>query len=72
MTEGIYSFLDINSNWKIVNSNNTESFRAENNNIILEDVSDSGEFGLTYIIKYKNNYNIYHFDLGEISYKFYS
>jgi hypothetical protein len=72
MTEGMYCFLDINGNWNIVNSNNNESFRDEYNNIISEDISDSGEFGFTYIIKYKNNYNIYHIDLSEISYKFYS
>jgi hypothetical protein len=71
MTDGMYCFKNINGDWKIVNSNNIESFRNENNNIILEDISYSGEFGLIYIVKYKYNYNIYHLDLSEISYKFY-
>lgn len=71
MYEGMYCFLDINGNFRIISSENNKSYRNENNDIISEDVSDSGEFGLTYIIKYKNNYNIYHIDLNEESYKFY-
>ena len=53
MVEGI--FCSVNNDWEIFKAKNIDDFR-ENNNIEL-DASDSGEFGLTYVIKYKNNYN---------------
>ena len=67
MVEGI--FCNVN-NWEIIKANNIEDFRKNNN--IEQDASDSGEFGLTYIIKYKNNYNFdYNLINKIICFKFY-
>ena len=67
MVEGI--FCSVN-NWEIFKANNIEEFRENNN--IEQDASDSGEFGLTYIIKYKNNYNLnYNLTNNIICFKFY-
>ena len=68
---GTYIFVDIYYNWKIICSKNYEEFINENKNIIKEDVSDSSEFGLTYIIKNKNNYNLCYTNINIDVYKFY-
>lgn len=68
MVEGV--FCSVDNNWKIYYSNNIEEFRKNNN--IVYDASDSGEFGITYIIKHKNNYDL-NFDLVKniVCFKFY-
>lgn len=71
MTENIYCFLYTNCDYQIIYDDNIDKYQDQNKNIILKDISHSSEFGLIYIIKYKNNYNIYHFDLSEESHKFY-
>jgi len=72
LVEGTYCYLCKDSGlWKVVQSNNIESFWKEYNNKIELDASPGGEFGLTYIIKYKYNYDFQTLPVNEISFKFY-
>ena len=71
LIDGVYNFLHINGNWIIINSENYIDYEKDNKNNINFEASYGGEFGLTYLIKYKNNYNINHLDLSEMSHKFY-
>jgi hypothetical protein len=57
MVDGVYCFCT-NNDWEIVNTQNVEDYRK--NNTVYEDASDSGEFGLTYLIRHKHNYNLWY------------
>ena len=67
MVDQIYCFHNGN-NWEIINNIDLKNYREKN--LIHEDASDSGEFGLTYLIK-KNNYGIYHFNISEVKFSLY-
>ena len=67
MVDGIFCSA---KKWKLFKATNIQEYR--NNNNIQDDASDSGEFGLTYVVKHKNKYNL-DYSLGDkvIAFKFY-
>ena len=66
MVDGV--FCDCTS-FKIVKAKNIDEFHKLYNP--ENDISDSDEFGLTYLIDKKYNFNFSHMPVNEIMFKFY-